>query len=134
MWQRASSGSGGGGGNPLYMDFTISELINATDANPIIINGDFSDIVSLAFCGYTYSEAGQYKKYNTNVVDTFTFGTTFYCKFTNAWGTTVPARKVTIYTDKIVIGSGGYFTGSRWAATDSTYGLPIHIALFKNDQ
>ena len=123
-----------GSNNPLYIDFTISELKNATDTNPITINGNFSDIASLAFCGYTFSEAGQYKKYNTNVVDTFTFGTTFYCRFTNAWGSNIPARKVTIYTDKIVIGSGGYFVGGTWTATDSSYGLPTHIALFKNDQ
>lgn len=119
---RANSGSGGGGGSNNCFEFTVAEMQACTDANPITINGDFSSATMLATYGQ-YATGSGYENKEYNVTD-FTIGTQINMRV-SARNNYVAYRHVTVYSDRIVIGSGWYNT----VTPDSMYGFILKLII-----
>lgn len=118
--------SGGSGGNPscYAFSFTRTEMDNATDANPIVLQGDFSNIKTIVASGkYNGMSTGSYGNVGSAVVTNITLGNVNTITFVTAPGT--GWRNVTVYSDRVEIGSGGYS-----GAVDSTYGTLEGLSLF----
>lgn len=96
--------------------FEAGELSDATDANPIIIYGDFSDIKAVLTMGVyvTYSLPAQ-NRYYTNITEiTVTSAGTSLDLLTGQSATShyYGYRHITIYPDRLEIGSG-YFNNHQ---------------------
>lgn len=121
MLAMSAGGEGGSLNNATLMTYTIAEMQACTDANPIIINGNFEGKHLFARGYYSYS-AG-YQDIGYNYLQNLTLGTKTKINL-GTHSSYTSWRYVTVYSDKIVIGSGGY--GST---ENSNYGLLEVIAV-----
>lgn len=114
--------------------FSASAMQNATDANPIIIYGDFSDVNQgtgeIGYLGYyyTYNETlasvNNWQKALEKGV-TYKYNCGYYAAL-NYYG----YRNITIYDDRIEIGSGFYGPSLSSVTEDSNYGYMKYFAVF----
>ena len=113
--------SGGGGKNADIIDLTGYDLSTITDANPLVINGNFANATQMFSYG-RYVGSGSYSSYTQGEWQEIVLGTTYQVKSGKVsyqgW------RKVTVYSDRVVIGNGGYQN-----TLNSTYGILEHLAI-----
>lgn len=115
-----------GGSSGVYFPFSITwtDINTATDANPYVIQGDFSKCTSFMAVGYYYQGAAYLDKKGGECID-FTFGTKY--KVTMGIAANVFAwRDITIYQDRIEIGQGGYTS-----TNNSDYGILTDIIVYE---
>jgi len=127
MQRMIAMGSGGGGGTYFPFSITWTDINTATDANPYVIQGDFSKCDTFMAVGYYY-QGSTYVNYKGGECIDFTFGT----KYQVNMGTQSPStswRNITVYSDRIEIGQGGYAT-----TNNSNYGILTDIIVYKDKQ
>lgn len=104
--------------NPMVFSFNFGELVNVTDTNPLVIDGDFSNIKTMVVVG-TYM--AQKNNSNGNLEcrqQAVTLGTKYKVRTAvTSTSSYVGYRNITINTNKIIIGSG-YYDNTQ----DSNYG------------
>lgn len=116
--------AGGGYKNKMAWYFSPSAMQSATDANPLIVYGDFSDV----------DKVGYFAPYSTTTVGTpvQSFGNPYAKGVTGKYtcgsnGGYTAYRNVTIYDDRIEIGSGFYGT-----TESSYYGYIKYLSVFNS--
>ncbi len=112
----------GGGNNACLETFTDSDMTNCTDANPITISGSFEGVSIIA--KGIYNVTSGYRDEGFSTVDNPVFGTTYQVNLGKHGSSNQSWRKVTVYSDRVVIGSGGMN-----ATTNSDNGLIQTIAV-----
>lgn len=106
---------GGGGASDGYVfTFETSELVALTDANPLVVRGNFSNIKSASIVGYYADRTGSYghntaASFRNDIASNLNTGTWITWNVATAVGTTV-WRHIRFYSDRIEIGQGGYGT------------------------
>ena len=131
-WFPAEGGSDGN--QQTSWCFSASAMQNATDANPIIIYGDFSDVNQgtgeIGYLGYyyTYNETlGSVNNWQKALEKGVTYK--YNCGYYAA-GNYYGYRNMTIYDDRIEIGSGFYGPTLSSVTEDSSYGYMKYLAVF----
>lgn len=110
-----------GGGGGYVASFTIAQMQSATDSNPIIISGDFSNVKNIFGAGiYNGAQIGTL---SPSYVSSITLGVTNKVEIAT-YSPYTAYRNVTVYSDKVVIGSGFYDN-----TEGSNYGILLTLAL-----
>lgn len=110
---------------PKVYTFTAAKSAACTDANPITIMGDFSNVRAIMTTGYYYNSS-TYVNYtggdliNNPVLNTtYQMGVGWYSSTGEAW------KKITVKSDRIIIGTGGAL-----GFIDSNYGILLALAVW----
>lgn len=119
---RQDYGEVGGGVESKEYTFTPSEMTNATDTNPLVVNGDFSKYNYFALNGQYASatvgnKGGGYYPIDRGIKTKYSTGMN-----TNGY---VGYRNLTIYNDRIEVGNGYYNT-----TQSSNYGCINSLVFF----
>ena len=121
---RALSGSSGGGSVTDYVfAFTAGELSNVTSSNPVVINGDFSNIKTIAIIGTYVPDTSSSNSIEANYENNIVLGNTYRIR-TGKSGSSqwIGYRDITVTATQVTIGNGYYGTSSSSATSATNYG------------